>query len=367
MSFFFSCWVDVFLFVALVIPMILSMKCMKYNYGINTRPGRQGCMKSCSMLVPEFVNSISAFVAEALLKPCSGPPNWKGALQEGLVIHRYQLTLPLFLLLLYCIYFQPAGYMFVPGWKLLSLAIAVSIMILFLLTWHFWFALTQRDPIGLPATSCVPCGVLLGLVALGTVTMVLDNTLYEATSYAPAKRDLTTWIALGCAFIGSLSTACCVFESKQGLLVASVGVALMIHSVCWLAGLLLCLGTITMSIDWHNNWHWWEIAAIAVILYTILVFANQLHMAVCIVAVGWQRVPTFARLPDLGLEIADAQERCGHMRPEEQLLGKTSANVQSVSTAPTDEENSAAESHHGGVLDQPYGEEEEDYVFLTPS
>lgn len=115
-----------------------------------------------------------------------------------------------------------------------------------------------------------------------------------------------------------------------------------------------------MSIDWHNNWHWWEIAVIAVILYTILVFANQLHMAVCIVAVGWQRVPTFARLPDLGLEIADAQERCGHMRPEEQLLGKTSANVQSVSTAPTDEENSAAESHHGEVRDQPYGEEEEE-------
>ena len=150
------CWTALSFFAVIpalvAIPLIIFVK---YNY-----------RSPFSMLFQEFMKSFKKFVIEAVLKPwqplgmdmfcpCSSDTgfqgNWKGALQQWLVIHLYQLTLVLLVFIMSLIYWEAVGWAF---------TFAIYIPLLVFLTWHFWFALTERNPTGFPASVC---GILWGL------------------------------------------------------------------------------------------------------------------------------------------------------------------------------------------------------------
>jgi hypothetical protein len=106
----------------------------------------------------EVMKSFRRFIVEAVMKP--GQPlgmemfspwksgNWKGALQQWLVIHLYQWTLmSLALVMKFLTRFGYLGFAKGPidpisPWNPYMIVLVLNAFC----TWHFWFALTQRRP-----------------------------------------------------------------------------------------------------------------------------------------------------------------------------------------------------------------------------
>jgi hypothetical protein len=267
--------------------------------------------------------------------PCRSR-NWKGALQQWLVIHLYQCTLLLSLALGFNIYAADL---------VMSLASAISIPLLFFFTWHFWFALTQRKPIGLPATLC---GVLWGVAAIYPIMRGLSMI---------HSRDDDSWtgwsatlVVLGAPAIGFLGTASRVIEGNWAVVFFVLSVATC--SCFWLLKNIWVLTEMYAGRSNEAGHHPHHIIA------AILEFAVQLYIGICMLYVGLDEpedyhiedgrpepipcprceTPFQIQLVSQFYQIYHTSRvcsNCGYTRPEDSAR-KRSAAVQSLSVVPED-------------------------------
>jgi hypothetical protein len=304
------------------------------------------------MEVKDYKKSFGMFLSEAVMKPwqplgvemffpCKSG-NWKGALQQWLVVHLYQ-----FVLLLIRITIRNMQLRIdendeyeddeVPSWSPAFLVLYIFLVVLW--TWHFWFALTQRNPIGFPAT---PCGILWGAGAILPTCLtgfllwevgkwvIWGDRLYE---YIPEWLYLTLCV-VSPLLICSLCTSCFVIESKR--LVAVLGLfATMLFSY-----VLIILPLEIMSAGRIRT-------EIGNILLRILLGVTQLYIGICAFMIGTEKANKQVEVPQEETEPQEKED------PGDSISGKRTTSKQSVSTAPTDEENPTAGTAQEGVLDQP--------------
>jgi hypothetical protein len=151
-----------------------------------------------------FMESFRVFLAEAVLQCClpvgckmwlpAKSGNLKGALQQWLVIHLHQWTL---IILCLCV-------MIGPHWPTGALGYAIYIPVLYIVTWHFWFALTQRTTIGVPLS-------FFGLFWGVSMMMPMISAMAYLNEWGIAAI-VVLWL---CPAIGCLSTAGFVVESDR--------------------------------------------------------------------------------------------------------------------------------------------------------
>jgi hypothetical protein len=280
----------------------------KLNHDIKT--GKKGV--HIETLTMAFMESFRTFFGEAIIKPwqplgmgmfapwISG--NWKGALQQWLVIHLYLWTFELL----------ATAYYLISWWEMPIGSSCMLVLFCFLLlvygTWQFWFAITQRKPIGLPAFPVsflfsIPTGSFLFLILFmspnpfGTFGVVLGTCLGP--------------------IIGCLMTAFRVYELPS--CVVAFGLCVML-----LSGPVLLL-FIPFLIESEHTEEWLTLIAFPVPI--------QIIIGICIMIIGFK---------GNGEQQDDAQA---------EVVGKRNVSKQSVSTAPTDEENPTADVAH--VRDDP--------------
>jgi hypothetical protein len=272
---------------------------LKFNHDIKTR---QGCvhMKSLTMA---FVESFRMFFGEAVIQPwrplglgmfvpwISG--NWKGALQQWLVINLYLSTLRLL-----------AG-------ALEWIGIVVLLCFPFLVygTWHFWFAITQRKPIGFPA---LPVGFLFSI----PIATLMIGVLYSSPwIFGFTGMVVTTFAG---PLIGYLMTAPYVYERRWLVRVFGLCVVLLSGPVSLLFN----------SLVYHPN-EFEEESMLIVALTTPI----QIYIGICMMVIA-------------GKENREQEEDA-----QAEPVGKRNVSKQSVSTAPTDAESPTADIAH--VRDEP--------------
>jgi hypothetical protein len=283
------------------------------------------------------------FLREAVMKPWqplgmgmffpwkSG--NWKGALQQWLVMRLYQ-------------------------WTLVAFIMPIFIPLLVFFTWQFWFALTQRTPIGLPAGLC---GIAAGVLAIHPITYLLR----EYTALGLAYHHLgyigwPKWLDLVGPAIGFLSTSCFVIERRWPVVLLEFSVVMAhLSFVIYIGGCILALLTgapgAYLSTLWiHNPLP----NPLIISLWALCVFvllATQIYVGICTAAIGSEGLQ--------GNQEEDSQEAivscCGllvmrqSVTQQERSAEKRSVSQESVSTAPTANENPTAGSNHEGEIDEP--------------
>jgi hypothetical protein len=150
----------------------------------------------CMHELGEFMKSFRKFLGEAVMKP--GQPlgkgmffpcksgNWKGAVQQWLVIHLYQWTLLSLALIITCL--TRYGYLGLSSGTTFGLECYITLLVLnVFVTWYLWFALTQRKPRGFLASVCgiwIPFG-LVGVSFPIVPLMLAESALWYALWYAP--------------------------------------------------------------------------------------------------------------------------------------------------------------------------------------
>jgi hypothetical protein len=302
----------------------------KLNHDIKT--SQKGVhMKALTMA---FMESFRTFFGEAVVQPWQPlgfraifAPwiNWKGALQQWLVVHLYLWTFELLAM----------GGSLISWWEMPIGLSCIIVLLCFLLlvygTWQFWFAITQRKPIGLPA---FPFGFLFSIPIGSFMCFML---LYGS----PNPFGFSGAVVGTCLFptIGWLMTAYRVFERR--FLVLSFGLCVVL-----LSGpvLLLFIPYLILWDELNEEWSsMWKLA---------LPVPIQIMIGICMMSIALEKATLADQTVGVGEE---PEEGKGNEEPQEgaqaEAVGKRNVSKESVSTAPTDEENPTADVDH--VRDDP--------------
>jgi hypothetical protein len=210
----------------------------------------------------DFRTSFKMFFSEAVLKPSeplgkemffpwkSG--NWKGALQQWLVIHLYFVTI-------------------------ISLVFPFVIPVWIFLTWYYWFALTQREPVGLPAPTCAPMwGCSGGLLLLIAAVNFWEHGLQDL------GLDGHIWLLL--IMFGTPACACLVssfFVIERQWPVAVIGALMVLDSI---QGLWTLLHMLTMMV---HGFHL-DMVSIVMAIFGLIGDVMNFYLGSCVFVIGWK-------------------------------------------------------------------------------
>jgi hypothetical protein len=257
---------------------------------------------------------------------------WKGALQQWLVIHLYEWIVLLLIVIGQHVHRNEFS-------SALALIHIIFISVVVFLTWHFWFTLTQRNPIGLPMSccgmiwgSCATCPLIL-LFLIFVKEPVLnalglnDNDVF----WKWELEDLIIYIVFGAPVIGGVSGVCCQERStaSASAFVKWIGFSMVVMYACYVVPVTLffvfAVARGRPAGVWLRSHEPVGLAALVLLFYVVP--ATQLMVAECMYKVGREE----RRVVQKGVE-------------------KRGNSKESASTAATDEENPTAASTHEGVL-----------------
>jgi hypothetical protein len=191
---------------------------------------------TCEYALRDYMKSFRKFFGEAVMKP--GQPvgmgmffpcksgNWRGVLQQWLVIHLYQWTLMSLALVINCLTrYGFLGLSKGSGLELFDLLCYIYFFVLCVfLTWHFWFALTQRKPrecilirISIPAFGLVGPSFLFLLFTFLELaeSRAMDGDPDAMIIFSIMTLLATTELCLGiCLVMASMKTGESPFEAQ---------------------------------------------------------------------------------------------------------------------------------------------------------